>query len=539
PVTPSVVRKFRNTTDPAPGAKIIFYGTANDPDIATHLTHGIKTTSKITAASLINPADKSEFQEKMQSMKEAIYSSHREAPLGRSHDQSSRLPEGLDIINTTFGMKVLKDISAGEVVNPPKTSEEVDKEAREAHDLYVLSHEDYYVGEPVNRKYNSHFNKSYVYGKETPHFADGRNAANSLNWVLDLDSKRAPHLVSKRSDDFKGKYQPLVGKPFDPIADTMNVPPDHTFGLMIPPDEYDVYDLLHVRVPCEFLRGKDRVILTAVRQNLKKANYENFDVLLAALRHFDKNGDGIIHKDNLRKIFFQLNVNLDDELLDCLIDCCDLHKDGLINYRDFINFLNWKDRMGVKEFEEKIIRKGKNLDAYLPEDTMKDGEPLVKQEHLILKEPGSSEKTPKPLPRSTGRIYENYQTTSSQYSAVVDGIPGSCYPLCGMPSIRSDIPVPRVRRLSDKTNYGDQGTGFAVLFPSVFSQRGVYERDLLKKRPKAEIKEVLHNIGMNVADERFEELWKQVCAKHEIKELCDCEESIWNILNMIHESHIK
>uniref|UniRef100_A0A8C5T871 EFHB C-terminal EF-hand domain-containing protein n=1 Tax=Malurus cyaneus samueli TaxID=2593467 RepID=A0A8C5T871_9PASS len=197
--------------------------------------------------------------------------------------------------------------------------------------------------------------------------------------------------------------------------------------------------------------------------------------------------------------------------------------------------------MGVKEFEEKIIRKGrwKNLDAYLPEDTTKDDEPLVKQEHLRLKEPGSSEKTPKPLPRSTGRIYENYQTTSSQYSAAVDGIPGSCYPLCGIPSIRSDIPAPRVRRLSDTTNYGDQGTGFAVLFPSVFGQRGVYERDLLKKRPKAEIKEVLHNIGMNVADERFEELWKQVCSKHEIKELCDCEESIWNILNMIHESHIK
>lgn len=52
----------------------------------------------------------------------------------------------------------------------------------------------------------------------------------------------------------------------------------------------DVHDLLHIRVPCEFLRGKDRerVILIAVRQSLKKANYENFDVLLEALKHFDK-----------------------------------------------------------------------------------------------------------------------------------------------------------------------------------------------------------------------------------------------------------
>ncbi|NXR40991.1 EFHB protein, partial [Zosterops hypoxanthus] len=545
PVTPTVVRKFRNTTDPAPGAKIIFYGTADDPDVATDLTHGIRSSTKPTVASLISPVPKSEFQEKMQDMKEAIYSSNREAPLGRSHDQSSKLPEGLDIINTRFGIKVFKDLTAGEVVNPPKTFEEVDKEAREGHDLYVLSHQDYYMpafsaGEPVNRKYNSHFDKSFVYGMETPHYEDGRNTANTLNWVLDLDSKRAPYLVSKRSDDFKKKYQPLVGKVFDPIAETMNVPPDHTFGLELF-IFMDVHDLLHIRVPCEFLRGKDRerVILIAVRQSLKKANYENFDVLLEALKHFDKKGDGIIHKDNLRRIFLQLNVNLDDELLDALFDCCDLDKDGLINYRDFANFLNWKDKIGVKEFEEKIIRKGKKLDAYLPKDTKKEDEPLPKQEDLELKEPGSSENMPKPLTRSTDRVYTNYQTSSSQYNAVVGGIPTSCYPLCGVPTIRSDIPAPRIRRLDDTTNYGDQGNSFAILFPSVFSQKGVYEKDLLKKRPKAEIKQILHNTGMNVADERFEEIWKQVCTKHEIKELCDCEESMWNILNKIHESRIE
>ncbi|NXD21995.1 EFHB protein, partial [Spelaeornis formosus] len=495
PVTPPVVRKFRNTTDPAPGAKIIFYGTADDPDIATYLTHGIKSSSKLTVASLISPVAKSEFEEKMQDMKEAIYSSNREAPLGKSHDQSSRLPKDLDIINTTFGIKVFKDLTAGELVNPPKSFEEVDKEAREGHDLYVLSHEDYYVvpaffaGEPVNRKYNSHFNKSFVYGMETPHYDDGRSTANTLNWVLDLDSKRAPHLVSIRSDDFKKKYQPLVGKVFDPIAETMNVPPDHTFGLMIPPSEYDVYDLLHVPFPCEFLRGKDRerAILIAVRQSLKKANYENFDVLLESLRHFDKNGDGIIHKDNLRSIFFQLNINLDDGLLDSLFDCCDLDRDGLITYQNFVNFLNWKDKKGVKEFEEKIITKGKKLDACLPKNTKREDEALLEQEDLQLKEIRSSGKMPKPLTRSTDRVYTNYQTVNSQYNAVVGGIPASCYPLCGVPTIRSDIPAPQIRRLADTTNYGDQGNSFAILFPSVFSQKGVFEKDLLKKRPKAEV----------------------------------------------------
>lgn len=71
----------------------------------------------------------------------------------------------------------------------------------------------------------------------------------------------------------------------------------------------------------------------------------------------------MIDKDDLRKSCFQLNLNLDDELLDALFDCCDLDKDGLINYLEFTNFLNWKDKMAIKEFEEKIIIKGRRLNT--------------------------------------------------------------------------------------------------------------------------------------------------------------------------------
>lgn len=51
-----------------------------------------------------------------------------------------------------------------------------------------------------------------------------------------------------------------------------------------------VAELLHHGVPCEILHGKDRgrSLLIKVRQSLKKANYENFDMLLEAFRHYDK-----------------------------------------------------------------------------------------------------------------------------------------------------------------------------------------------------------------------------------------------------------
>ncbi|NXG40568.1 EFHB protein, partial [Psilopogon haemacephalus] len=518
PLTPAIVRKFRNTTNPAPGCERVFYGRADDdPDVASHLTHGITSPSSLSAALLINPLPKTAFQQMIQDKKEAIYFSNRQGPLGRSHDQSSMLPKGLDVINTTFGIKVIQDISAGELINPPKTFEEVDKEAREGHDLYIVSHNDYYpvfsTGEAINRKYDSpSFSKSFAYGIKTPHFKDGRGVSKSLKWPYELQ----PNI--------------LIGS----VAETTNVASDHAFGTILRPDKCGVGDLLHFWVPCEILHGKGReiAVLAAVRQSLKKANYENFDMLLEAFRHYDKNGDGMIDKNNLLKCCFQLNVNLDHELLDALFECCDLDEDGLINYLDFTNYLNWKDKMAVKEFEAKIVTKEKNLDALVPEDV--SDKQLLEKEHLALRELGSSEKTPETL-GSTDCVFANYQTTSSQYNAVVGGLPTSCYPVCGVPSIRSDIPAPRICRFSDRTNYGDQGNAYSLLFPSVFSQKGVYERDFFKARPKAEIAQILSNIGMNISKERLEEIWKQTCLKHQKEEVCV--ESIRNVLDEIHGSH--
>ncbi|KAM9287938.1 LOW QUALITY PROTEIN: EF-hand domain-containing family member B, partial [Cariama cristata] len=497
------------TTNPAPGVERIFYGRADDLDIAAHLTQDIESHSSLSQeeeqdalaldacrmplylspvpfptrsctwiganpALLINSLPKTRHFKKIQDKKEAICFRDHQASLGTSHEQYSMLPRGLDRITTTFGTKVIQDISAGELINPPKTSEEVDKEAREGRDLYIVSHNDYYVEEAINRKYHSpNFSKSFVYGTETPHFKDGQSVSKSLNWLYDLQSKRAA-IVSKQSDDFKEKFQPQLGKVLDPIAETMNVPRGHTFGMLLCPDEYRVGGHLHCWVPCEFLHGKDRerAVFTAVQQSLKKGNYENFDMLLEAFRHYDK-------------------------------------VSALKKYK-------WK-----------------KLDTpVLPEDTKRNDKPLLKQEDLVLKEPGISEKTPRTL-RRTDHIFANYQTTTSQYNAVVGGLPTTYYPACGVPSIRSDIPAPRNCPISDRTNYGDEANAYELL-PSV---KRVYARDFFKARPKAEIAQILCNIDVNISDERFEEIWKQACMKHQKEEVCV--ESIRTVLDEIHGSHTK
>ena len=59
---------------------------------------------------------------------------------------------------------------------------------------------------------------------------------------------------------------------------------------MVKPDEYGAGDLIHMRDTGDYLRGKDRQrgIVAAVRQHLKKANYHNFQDLRAAFQHYDK-----------------------------------------------------------------------------------------------------------------------------------------------------------------------------------------------------------------------------------------------------------
>lgn len=77
-----------------------------------------------------------------------------------------------------------------------------------------------------------------------------------------------------------------------------------------------------------------------------------------------------------------------------------------------------------------------------------------------------------------------------------------------MPTIRNDIPAPEFKKIQDKTNYGTDGTAWSLLTPSVFSDHGVYERDILQPRPKEVIKQIMKNVGYNLTEEKFEKTWE-------------------------------
>ncbi|XP_069586073.1 EF-hand domain-containing family member B [Ranitomeya imitator] len=491
PTTPPVVLKFLNSRRPNPGVPTVFYGKANDPRKENAIIHGVSTRPSLSAGSLINAPLKTLFQQKLLEKKESIYASAKRTPLGKSYGQAAEFPAN----ETTFGRKYQRSSSAGVLINPSKSFQEIEAESHRGHDLYVVTHNDFDVGEIRNRKYDwTKYKKGNKFGIETPHFNDGRNVARSLRWLQEMKMKEEANIVSKRVDDFRERSQYQLGKVLDPIADTLKVPADHTFGMLRQPEAYGVGDLLHCRASKDFLRGKEKqkAVLAAVQQHLKKANHHSFSTLLDAFRHYDKNSDGKIDKDDLKKTCDQFGLDLDPVLLDSLIEYCDVDKDGLINFVEFANFLNWKDKLSV----------GKQVSL----------EGHLKPEDFILEE-GASEKTLRTLSKGN-QTPDFYQTSSSRINATIGGPSSSCFETHGIPSIRTDLAPPRFRKISDRTNYGDESNAFGLLCPSIFTQHMVYERDIFKSRTKEEMAQILHTIGVTMPDNTFEELWKLAEKRH-------------------------
>lgn len=506
PRTPEQVHKFRCTTQPAPGKTRIFYGRYSDPDISSLLCHGIATRPSYVAGQLVSPQPKSYFEYRlMQKREDGVYASRKRAPLGRSHDQRPGLPKGTEPNDQVYGLPTLKDCAAGELINPSKTRQQVAHESLQGSDLYKKSHSAYTVGETYNRKYNwCRVPATSCFGVETPHDNRGLNTKKTLKWLHETLSEKAAPVSSKRVDLFRERNTPQVGVVHDPIKDTMLVDKDHTFGIMVKPDECGAGDLIHMRNNASFLRGRERArgVLAAVRQHLKKANYHNFNDLKAAFTFYDKDKSGKIDINELREICKQFNLPVQQELLEMLLEYCDMDGDKQIDYVEFANFLNWKDKM-PSGFQKRFNNNTEEEDRYEAKILRE-----AKQSGMIPDEPSTEGLAV--LSKQVDKSASDYATSASLINGnVLNNYTKDLRPY-GIPTIRSDLPAPRIRRIGNNTNYGDESDSYGLINPSIYSNYGVYEEDFFKSRDPCDMKRILDSIGVEMTNEVFQDLWKEV-----------------------------
>ena len=459
------------------------------PSYVPDIYHGNSSLVSYPIGLIVNPKPKTNFQHYVDEKKEACYESKIQ-PIAKvrlpvAYKNSKYIPDNTKL----YGIPTIFDDPAGMLINPPKNYQEVMTDMVDGHEKYVLSHNHYFPGEMKKRNYNwgDKNPRTFRWGIETPHYNNGKNMAQCLKWVNRKTPVRHTYLVSKNFDDYQDKFQPLLEKVFDPKKDSMKVHPDHTFGVVTLPDEAGAGDLLHRRSE-NFLAGTDlkRGWLACVRHQLKQANYQNFDSLKSAFKYYDPDNTGFITAENLRNTCWQLNLPIDNKLLSRLmLYCSGEKKEGFdfkkckIDYVQFVNFLNW---------EQKYF----SLLPSFPSE-YQNVKPQEKVERIV---------------KQLDPAMTNHFTTSSLYGEGLERIPDiEKKRPSGIPTIRNDIPAPRLRRIADRVNYGDESDLYGLAIPSLCSTKGVYERDFFELRTRDEIRFIFKGAGVRMNNETFDKTW--------------------------------
>lgn len=490
PSTPEEVKRFRNFNRPDVGMPRVIPAASKDHSVAKDLCHGVTSKESLAVKDLVNPPRATAFQALKEQQKESIYNSNKMSPLGKTPDQTANLPENLDLDKTTFGKTTVKEDYAGTIVNPPKTLDEVMADSQKGRELYKKSHNSLEVGEMVDRNYDwSKFTRDMMYGVPTPHDNTGIEVRKAMHWIADPQNTHKAQIVSKVVDDFRERTQPQLGKVHDPMAETLMVPDSHTFGVTVKADDFNAGHLLHSDAPSVYLQCDkfDRGTLSSIRKKLKKEKFTSFEALLNGLRHLDKNGNGTLPSDLIRKQLFHYDVPLLPDMVELLIHWCTPCGQQQVRYSDLVALINWKEELSA------------DLCSRVEQYTTP---PLG----------ASQDQTPHPLPPPPQSL-TNYLPTSQKIQAASDLAATHNLRTFGVPTIRSDIPAPRIKRVADTTNYGDEPGAYSLLYPSLYSNMGLYGEDFFAYRSQEEIRELFEKIGVSMTPEVFQELWKMAASR--------------------------
>ena len=89
--------------------------------------------------------------------------------------------------------------------------------AKQGHELYVFTHNDFNPEEQLKRSYTSpSFNPNSRFGETISHWKDGKYMKQTLNWTTLEREKNGASIVPKLQDDFRERSQPQLWQPLDP-----------------------------------------------------------------------------------------------------------------------------------------------------------------------------------------------------------------------------------------------------------------------------------------------------------------------------------
>ncbi|KAG2486271.1 hypothetical protein HYH03_015095 [Edaphochlamys debaryana] len=78
----------------------------------------------------------------------------------------------------------------------------------------------------------------------------------------------------------------------------------------------------------------------------------------------------------------------------------------------------------------------------------------------------------------------------------------------GVPSIRTDVRLPKLRSVANSQNYGNEPDAGAVLRPPLAADLGISDEAFVALRPRGELQKLVAEAGLELGEEEFEGAWQ-------------------------------
>jgi hypothetical protein len=241
-----------------------------------------------------------------------------------------------------------------------------------------------------------------------------------------------------------------------------------------------------------------------------------FKTQLQAFQYYDTNQDGLISIQELtHTIEKNFNLQLSDGLIAALMFQCDQDRDGKLNFLEFSNFLCY--RIGHASGLEQFITEEKKKNANSHTGVIKDnqGRSLLSISDLV--ESTNGKYYPRKLVSQVDEMVpEGWKTSYDKINEAPFRLEPQVKRQYGIPSVNTHnqyaIATPNHKR---RPPLGSNTIVGALLSPSIWSDRGLTEDDLLTPQTMEEIRDIFANANIYVSGEDFVYAWTTAAANNE------------------------
>lgn len=407
---------------------------------------------------LINPPLKTKYQTICDDLRETHYASYWKKVLGQVSDAAPMLPAGFDTKGTTFGKKLVHDISLYDLVMPKiPTDQTLPSRA---------------PGVQTCRNYcKPAFNPDLTFGERKDTDPSGilmKCALTDDRVKLGTHKRTITNFIKT---DVDMAYQTTLGKSLAPFDNIDCVPEGFSFGLLKRPENLPECLTTFPIDPRKDEVRKCLAHMNCLRKIMSKKFLPTFfRKFYLALKYYDKDKSGWLPKKIIYDYCGTQNIRFDPALIEPLLAMWNAY-DGkdCIEYKTFVQVLNYKD--------------------------------------IVPDLPKISEFPPECL---------DFRTTYGEM--VKPGQKKDCGPMAGLPSGRYldlDYPItPDEYCRAHRACLCQESDMMSSLSPSILTLMFVSHRDMFEKREPHVVKRVFEAAGEKLTDERFNAIWEEAKKYH-------------------------